>query len=595
MASAQLSAAQAKPPAAGAEAGAGEAAAAAAAALYCVVEEGAQALGGKKDSLLERSGKADKKELEHTLLSRGLLSLAADPRAARELLGAAPGARALLLLRAAGQGASAAAAGGAGAGTGAGGAAGGAAAPLAVADVRWVSQFAQQCEFLLSPCALLHLQRQRERPAAGDSGKPSQRGKLADYVELALAPPEGGGGGGGGGVCRGFLAELRPPSPMEGLAAAAARLPSPHSVPGTAEALSWLDQAFSHVYPRGAAQARALALARPALLPTTSRPPLFDLRSAPISAQALKEDELLELPHASLTDEQAELVGLLAGRAARTVAPRLHSLVLKGCHLTGSGLKRLAATLACDAPGTTAQLTSINLFGVLAKCLDSKQVLERSAGGEALGALVRRTPTLTSIVAGGHPLKAAGVKALAEAVGAHPALTELNLQEAGLDDGAVKELAAAMHESRPLRRLDVRHNGLDKGLTDQLKQVRAPLIPCDLPQSPHVLSSFGDLLPPISRRRRTRRSKSARRRPRRAEVPPRRSSCYSSRRSRARPRGAAAPAATARAARRIRSRPCAGLHHKRARTSASRQTRARRSRADGPICARVRRSFAVSR
>lgn len=280
---------------------------------------------------------------------------------------------------------------------------------------------------------------------------------------------------------RGFQAELPAShSPLKLASHVLDELKTAFTVPGTGAALEWLSSTFSAMYLHGA-------------------------------EEALKEEESLTLPGATLSDEHAEYVGLLAGRGARAVAPHLNKLDLRGSHLTGSGLKRLAAALACDGPGMRPQLRTIDLWGVLQRTLESGALLDRSAGGEALGMIVRRTPTLTSLVAGGHPLKAAGVKPLAQAIASHSALTSLDLQQvtttpipsaphasyrlaqhlvtrrsepapivisiapararalqADLDKGAVDELVDAISKSPHLRYLDSRHNALPKDLKEKL-------------------------------------------------------------------------------------------------------------------------------
>ena len=382
--------------------------------LYGVVEESARPLGGDKGSSLF----AQSEKQHHRVMVRGLTSLCAEPKAARELLGADPAKRrrALLMVHASGHTARKKDA---------------AYGPMAVANVRWVSQFPQQEEYLLSPCHVLHLQRQPER-RVGEEGKPlfEKPPKLGELVELPL------GGGGSGGVARGFQAELQPHEPFK-LKKEVDELTTPYTVPGSGAALDFLSTKFATVFPNGA-------------------------------AAALRDEDTLELPHTALNDEQAEYVGLLAGRGARAVAPKLNALVLRGCHLTGSGLKRLAAALACDRPGSVPQLTSVDVHGTLQRALESGGVLERSSGGAALGMIVASTPSLTALSAGGHPLKAAGVKALAAAVGEHAKLRDLDLQDAALDSGAALELGSAIKASAHLRAVDVRHNGLSKELKDTL-------------------------------------------------------------------------------------------------------------------------------
>ena len=105
-------------------------------------------------------------------MSRGLLSFSADARATKELLGVKPGKRALLMLHPVlprdGNGNVATSH-----------------SPIKVADVRWVSQYPQQEEYLLSPCHMLHLQRQPERLRDAE-GKPFF--EKASHESLFLGP-----------------------------------------------------------------------------------------------------------------------------------------------------------------------------------------------------------------------------------------------------------------------------------------------------------------------------------------------------------------------------------------------------------------------
>ena len=200
------------------------------------------------------------------------------------------------------------------------------------------------------------------------------------------------------------------------------------SVPGAAAALAWASATF---------------------------------RMAP--ADLAERTELLVPPAVTLKGEDARLLGLFCGRAARELCPRLEELSLRGSALTPATLTKLAEGLGGRSEEDhDAEGLSLDLHGTLATALEARPS-DAVACGDAIATLLQHAPHVEELDLGGNPLGVGGALVpIAQAVGKSEHLLHLYLAAVGLGKSAdaPKRLAAALRKNGNLLSLDVRHNDL---------------------------------------------------------------------------------------------------------------------------------------
>ena len=180
----------------------------------------------------------------------------------------------------------------------------------------------------------------------------------------------------------------------------------------------------------------------------------------------LSRDELLRRVELSLPigyrldAEEARLLGLLCGRAAREACPELEELSLRGAALRTAALQKLVEGLSGGHEGGDHELT-VDLHGALRDAL-SERPQSASLAGEAIATLLQHAPYATEVDVGAAPFGAAGVAPIARSLADNKTLLHLGLAAAGLGpslDGA-KRLAQAIRQNGDLLSLDLRHNAL---------------------------------------------------------------------------------------------------------------------------------------
>ena len=282
----------------------------------------------------------------------------------------------------------------------------------ATADVGWASQFPQQCERLLPPGTVLTpLPAAAATAASGGGGKPSISStngvRCVDVTLVEYTQPHP--------YSTGFV-----------LSAPTAELTTGLTVPGCTAATSWACSAFG-------------------------------LTISELAACT----ELLMPADAKLSTDDARLLGLLCGRAAKEACPCLEELSLRGGALTPSALQKLVEGLSGGHDGADYEGLTVDLHGALAAALQARAT-DASNAGEAIAALLQHAPYVAELDVGACPLGAGGVAPIARALAENATLSHLGIAAVSLGpslDGA-KRLASALKQNGDLLSLDIRHNAL---------------------------------------------------------------------------------------------------------------------------------------